>query len=376
MKRAIRRISKVGYQKVAKPLLFLRKPDDVHHSLVRTGKRTQKMPGVRHLPKLWAHQSPLLETEVAGLQFRNPIGLSAGFDKTIELPATMKSIGFGWMTAGSVTWGAYEGNERPWFHRLPNSKSLVVNAGLPSEGTPVVAARVAQYDEKIFTNFPLNVSVAKTNSRDCADDETAVQDYCDSLKTFDALGQVSMLEVNISCPNTFGGEPFTTPERLETLLAGIDALNLKKPVFIKMPISLDWDDFAKLLDVILRHRVAGVAIGNLLKDRTKAKLKDDLPHDVKGNLSGQPNKELATDMVRRTYKKCGNKLVIIGIGGVMSADDAYEKIKAGASLVALITGLIYEGPQLVGDINAGLEKRLKRDGYTHVSQAVGAEFTA
>lgn len=153
MKRAIRRISKVGYQKVAKPLLFLRKPDDVHHSLVRTGKRTQKTPGVRHLPKLWAHQSPLLETEVAGLQFRNPIGLSAGFDKTIELPATMKSIGFGWMTAGSVTWGAYEGNERPWFHRLPNSKSLVVNAGLPSEGTPVVAARVAQYDEKYLRIF-------------------------------------------------------------------------------------------------------------------------------------------------------------------------------------------------------------------------------
>lgn len=367
-------MSKTGYQKIAKPLMFRHEPDAVHAGLTKTAKRVQKMPGVRSLPKLWAHQHTMLATEIAGLHFRNPIGLSAGFDKAVEMPGTMRSVGFGWMTAGSVTWGAYEGNERPWFRRLPNSRALVVNAGLPSEGTPAVVKRVKEYHAQIFQDFPLNISVAKTNSRECASDEGAIKDYCDSLKEFNKLGQVSMLEVNISCPNTFGGEPFTTPKRLEKLLAGVDAANLTKPVVVKMPISLSWHDFDALMRVIVKHNVAGVAIGNLLKDRSQAVLYDDLPDNVKGNLSGQPNKEISTELIRRTYKKFGDKVFIIGIGGVMSAEDAYEKIRAGASLVALITGLIYEGPQLVGEINHGLVKLLKRDGHQSVSDAVGVDF--
>lgn len=373
MKHVIRQVSKLGYQKVAKPLMFRRPPDGVHSGLLKTAKRVQKLPGVRSLPRLWSHKSPLLEIEVAGVTFRNPIGLSAGFDKTIELPGVMRSVGFGWMTGGSVTYDESEGNERPWFHRLPKSKSLVVNAGLPSEGTPVVAKRVAGYEPKLFTGFPLNVSVAKTNSRERASDEAAIADYCESLRTFDALEQIAMLEINISCPNTFGGEPFTTPERLNQLLVAVDALKLQKPTFVKMPISLSWPKFEALLDVIVNHRITGVAVGNLLKDRKLAKLEDELPDSVKGNLSGKPNKVLSTDLVRRTYKKYGDRLVIIGIGGVMSAADAYEKIRAGASLVALITGLIYEGPQLVGDINRGLEKLLRQDGFRHIAEAVGAD---
>lgn len=371
VKKFVRTVSKFGYGKVAKPLMFRHNPDNVHKGLIRTAKGVQKVPGVRDLPKLWSHRSPMLETEAFGLKFRNPVGLSAGFDTTVELPQVMRSVGFGWMTGGSVTWGEYEGNERPWFHRLPNSKSLVVNKGLASEGSPVVVERLKGYDMKLFEDFPLNVSIAKTNSRDAATDEAAILDYCQSLKMFGQLDQVSVLEINISCPNTFGGEPFTTPERLEKLLAAVDDLGLIKPVIVKMPISLPSAQFDGLLDVIVRHVVAGVAIGNLLKDRKLAKLHDELPDTVKGNLSGKPNKEIATELIRRTYNKYGTKLVIIGIGGIMSAEDAYEKIKAGASLVALITGLIYEGPQLVGDINQGLVKLLKADGYAHISEAVG-----
>ena len=373
MKQVVRYISRFGYQKVAKPLMFRHEPDAVHTGLIQTAKGVQKIPGVRSLPKLWAHRDPALETEVLGMKFRNPVGLSSGFDTTIELPMIMRSVGFGWMTGGSVTWGEYAGNKRPWFHRLPNSKSLVVNKGLASEGTPVVAGRIKGYDQKLFEDFPLSVSVAKTNSKDAASDEAAIQDYCQSLTAFDSLSQVRLLEINISCPNTFGGEPFTTPERLEDLLAAVDELKLSKPVIVKMPISIPAAEFDDLTDAILRHNVAGLAIGNLLKDRKLAKLHDDLPDAVKGNLSGQPNRELSTEHIRRTYQKCGKKLAIIGIGGIMSADDAYEKIKAGASLVALITGLIYEGPQLVGDINQGLVKLLKEDGFAHICEAVGTD---
>lgn len=358
---------------MAKPLMFRRQPDAVHMGLIRTSKQVQSVPGVRALPSVWAYSHTMLETDVAGVHYRNPVGLSAGFDKTIEMPPTMKRVGFGWMTGGSVTLGAYAGNPKPWFHRLPNSKSLVVNAGLPSEGTPVVAARVSKYPAKVFDSFPLNVSVAKTNSKTSVGDVAGVNDYCESLAVFDELEQVATLEINISCPNTFGGEPFTTPKRLEKLLGAVDKLKLKKPVYIKMPINLPMDEFDALLDVIVKHKVTGVATGNLLKDRTKAKLKDNLDKDTRGNLSGLPTKDLTTELVRHTYQRYGDKLVIVGIGGIMNAEDAYAKIRAGASLVALITGLIYEGPQLIGDINAGLVKLLKRDGFKSVSEAVGVD---
>jgi len=369
----VRRITAWGYRHVAKPIMFRRKPDAVHQALISSARRIQKLPGIRVLPKLWSYQHEMLRTEVAGIAFRNPVGLSAGFDKTIEMPLLMKNVGFGWMTGGSVTSGAYAGNEKPWFHRLPNSKSLVVNAGLPSEGTPVVAERTRKYPRHLFTGFPLNVSVAKTNSENSVGDEAGVKDYCESLAIFDTISQVSMLEINISCPNTFGGEPFTTAARLEKLLKAVDALTLVKPVYIKMPINLPLKEFDALLGVIVRHHVTGVTIGNLMKDRQKVKLQDTLPDDVKGNLSGRPTKDLTTDLIRRTYRAHSDKLVIIGVGGIMSAEDAYEKIRAGASLVALITGLIYEGPQLIGDINRGLVKHLKRDGFTTVAEAVGSE---
>ena len=140
-----------------------------------------------------------------------------------------------------------------------------------------------------------------------------------------------------------------------------------------MPINLPKNEFDALLAVIVKHNIAGVAIGNLFKDRSKAVLSDVLPEQVKGNLSGAPTREATTELVRRTYQQYGQKLLIIGIGGVMSAEDAYEKIRAGASLVALITGLMFEGPQLVGDINAGLVKLLEQDGYATIADAVGVD---
>ncbi len=373
IKKIVRRTTAAGYRHIAKPVLFHQKPDSVHRNLVAVARAVQKTPGVRQLPKLWSHHdAAYLHQTVFNRDFANPIGLSAGFDKAIEMPQVMKAVGFGFMTGGSVTYGEYEGNEGDWFYRLPKSKSIVVHAGLPSEGTPVVSRRVAAYSQKLFNDFPLSVSVAKTNSRQTATDQQAIRDYTMSLTEFDSLQQVGLLEINISCPNTFGGEPFTDAARLDKLLTAVDQLNLAKPVLVKMPISLPLAEFDALMDVIVNHNVAGVTIGNLLKDRKKAKLRDDLPGDVRGNLSGAPNRDLSTRLIARAYKAHGDKLVIIGVGGVMSARDAYDKIKAGATLIELITGLMFEGPQLVGEINSGLVKLLQRDGYSNVSEAIGA----
>ena len=376
MKLYIRQLTHWLYIHVVKPLLFRYQPDGVHKGMVRLTLFVQKVPLVRNLPQLWSYQnSSVLAQTVAGIHFKNPVGLSAGFDKQITLPRMIRAVGFGWMTGGSVTWGEYKGNDGAWYYRLPNSKSLVVNAGLPSEGAEVVAKRVMNYKPVMFSHFPLSVSVAKTNSKTTTTQSAAIEDYCASLQEFDKLAQVKMLEINISCPNTFGGEPFTTSQRLEKLLARIDTLQLSKPVIIKMPINMELNDFDALLQVIVKHQVTGVAIGNLFKDRNAVKLEDILPDTVKGNLSGAPTRDITTELIRYAYDKYGDRLIIIGIGGIMSAEHAYEKILAGATLVALITGLIFEGPQLAGSINDGLVKLLERDGYNTVHEAVGAANT-
>lgn len=374
MKGLIRAITRWLYIHAVKPILFAFRPDGVHHGMVVLTKWIQQVPGVRKLPQLWSYENEeVLKQTIAGIKFKNPIGLSAGFDKEISMPRMIRAVGFGWMTGGSVTWGKYKGNDGAWFYRLPKTKSLVVNAGLPSEGTEVVSQRVSNYYREMFADFPLSVSVAKTNSKLTASDEDAIKDYCASLEVFDKLDQVRMLEINISCPNTFGGEPFTTPKRLEKLLRATDKLQLTKPVFVKMPINLPLVHFDALLEMITKYRVTGVAIGNLHKDRHAVDLKDVLPESVVGNLSGTPTKDITTELIHHTYKKYSDRLEIIGIGGVFSAEDAYEKIKAGASLVALITGLIFEGPQLVGDINHDLVELLERDGFASITEAIGTK---
>ncbi len=370
----IRQFTHWLYTHVLKPGLFHFKPDAVHHRMVWLTATVQRVPVLRNLPGVWAHhdESSLAQT-IKGVTFTSPLGVSAGFDKEISLPRMIRTVGFGWMTGGSVTWGEYKGNDGAWFYRLPKTKSLVVNAGLPSEGTEVVSARVANYPEQLFKDFPLSVSVAKTNSQGTVSEAAAIEDYCASLRRFDELPQVSLLEINISCPNTFGGEPFTTPARLNRLLKSVDTLGLTKPVFIKMPINLPLMKFDQLLKVVAEHQVSGVTIGNLHKDRSAVDIKDVLPKNVKGNLSGEPTKDVTTELVRRTYRKYGTKLVIIGVGGVFNARDAYEKIRAGASLVGLITGMIFEGPQLAGSINHDLARLLRRDGYANVAEAIGID---
>ena len=372
-KRAVRGATKRVYKHIIKPVLFKQHPDSVHKRLVQTAKVVQKTPGIKQLPKLWAYQSPVLEQDLLGIHFKNPVGLSAGFDKNIELAPVIQNVGFGFMTGGSITADACAGNPKPWFRRLRHSKSLVVHAGLPNDGVEAAAHTVQNYPQAIFATMPLAVSVAKTNSATTVEDSVAIADYCSSLQVLEAQGRAAWFEVNISCPNTYGGEPFTTPHRLEELLSAVDALKLTRPVMVKMPINKPWEEFRDLLDVIVRHCVQGVAIGNLLHDRSGVDTRDKLDPSILGNLSGKPTRKISTELIRQTYLAYGDKLIIIGIGGIFSAHDAYVKIRAGASLVALVTGMIFEGPQVIGEINAGLEKYVKRDGLSSIHDAVGLD---
>lgn len=362
------------YSRIVKPVLFKQQPDTVHTRLLRLAGAQQKVPIFgAFLENVWAYRNDTkLAQDICGIHFTNPVGLSAGFDKNIELVPTIKSVGFGFMTGGSVTCYPCAGNPRPWFYRLPKSKSLVVHVGLANEGAERVRRRLSSYTDRLFQDFPLVVSVAKTNSPQTCDDTEAIADYTGSLKTLQANPHIAAFEINISCPNTYGGEPFTTPDRLEKLLAAIDQLTLKQPVWVKMPINLSWEDTDALLGVITKHHVAAVTIGNLNKNRAGTQLSDTLPDHVKGNLSGLPTQQLSDELIAKTYQKYGDQLVIIGVGGIFTAEDAYRKICLGASLVGLITSMIFDGPQLIGQINEELVDLLETDGFHNISQAVGS----
>lgn len=364
----MRRATSVLYKYMAKPVLFRFAPDTVHTRMMQLGGFVQRYRFLLVLNRVfWAYRHSMLQQKVGGVTFENPVGLSAGFDKNIELPPLMKAIGFGFMTGGSVTAKPCAGNVRPWFYRIPSAKSIAVNAGLGNEGSEAIAKRVKRYDASMFTDFPLFVSAAPTNDKSLSTVDEAIDDYIQTIRCMRKLAQC--IEINISCPNTYAGEPFTSPRGLQKLLAAIDDLHLKQPVFIKMPHDVAWLEFKKLLEVIVRHNVTGVTVSNLRKDRTGI----DIPAAVKGGLSGKPTWRKSNELIAATYQLYGDRLMIIGVGGIFNAEDAYTKIRLGASLVALVTGLIYEGPQVVGDINYGLTKLLRRDGYANVAQAVGAD---
>lgn len=370
----ISKLSGSFYTKVAKPLLFKMSADDVHEGLIAFGAFVQKIPPLRWLMRwAWRYDDDILKTEVAGVKFSNPIGMSAGFDKDCKVIPMLKMVGFGLVECGSVTWRPYAGNKKPWYTRLPKTKSIVVNAGLKSQGAEAVAARLSAYKRHQISGMPINVSVAKTNSPDTVDILKGVQDYCETLKIIELTGRASLYTLNISCPNAFGGEPFTTPKTLEKLLTSVDELKLSKPVFVKMPIDKPWPEFKELLGVASRHNVQGITIGNLRKDRRGANVKDSLKPEVKGNLSGTPCWQPSNELLAKSYKKYADRFVFVGVGGVFTAQDAYQKIKLGASIVEMITGVIFNGPSAAGAINKDLAELLKKDGYQNVSQAVGAD---
>ena len=318
--------------------------------------------------KLFDYKNSKLEQNILGIKFINPVGLSAGFDKNAQLIDILKDVGFGFMEVGTVTDEPYAGNPKPRLHRLIKSKALVVYYGLKNDGVEKIIERLKKTKEASFIK---GISIGKTNSAKTVDLEAGVNDYLECYKKVLESDVGDFYTLNISCPNTFGGEPFTKPEKLSKLLEKVYILKNKKPIFLKMPINLSWEEFDKLLETAINYEVGGVIIGNLNKNFQDETLKDKITENMKGGISGEPTKKLSNELISQTYKKYGDKLVIVGVGGIFSAEDTYEKIKRGASLVQLITGMIYNGPQTIGEINRELVELIKSDGFINIEQAVG-----
>lgn len=310
-----------------------------------------------------------LKQEIAGINFQNPIGLAAGFDYKASLYNILPSFSFGFETIGTITNLAYEGNPKPRLGRLVKSKSLLVNKGFKNDGIKKIAKKLKT---KKF-NMPIGISIGKTNTAKIITQKQAVKDIISAFKIAKKANlDTSYYELNISCPNLIGNIEFYESQKLDELLKAVFSLNIKKPIFIKMPISKTNEQILQMIDVIIKYPVSGVIIGNLQKDKSnKALVRKEVDKFTKGNFSGKPTEEKGNELISLVFKKYGKRIKIIGCGGVFSAKDAYKKIKLGASLIQLITGLVFEGPQLVSQINLELPELLKKDGFTNISEAVG-----
>lgn len=355
------------YQNLLKPIYFGFYPETIHDFMVKFGAYLGSNSLTRTLTGLmFGYSNKKLETEVLGMKFKNPIGLAGGFDKNAQLTDILPSVGFGFIEVGSITGQPCTGNPRPRLWRLKNSKSLLVWYGLKNDGCEALSKKLKGKEFSV----PLGINVAKTNSPDTVDTQKGIDDYVKAFKKFTEIGDY--FTVNISCPNAFGGLPFTDPLRLDKLLTALDKISTKKPVFLKFAPDQTFGEIDQLLSVVEKHRVHGFIATNLTKNRNNKKIKDAVPSGD-GGMSGKVVEELSNDLIAYLYKKTKGKYAIIGLGGVFSAQDAYKKIKLGANLVQLITGMIFEGPQVVSEINRGLVRLLESDGYKNISQAVGKD---
>lgn len=360
------------YESVIKPLLFLFNPELMHDSFVALGEMLGAIPGGQALVgALCGYEHPSLETKVLGIDFKNPIGLAAGFDKNVRLTKIVPAVGFGFMEAGAVTQFPYGGNPGRELVRLPKDKSIIVYYGLKNIGAEAIKEKLPRI---LPFRIPVGLNIAKTNRADIKG-EKSVEDYAATYRML--APYFAYVTLNVSCPNAQDGRLFQDPRLLDELLAAFSHIEKQGPIFLKISNDLTVQEVDDILAVVQKYPfIDGFVVGNLAKRREILNLKSSahrLNLVPKGGISGAPLRDLSTNIIRRIYRATNGKYVIIGLGGVFTAEDAYEKIKAGASLVQIVTSLIYNGPTVVKKINKGLVELLGKEGYNHISDAVGKE---
>ena len=361
------------YRSVLKPILFRRDPEDVHESMTHVGTILSKYKITQAMTRLmFDFEHPFLEQTIAGIHFKNPIGLSAGFDKDAQLTNILSDVGFGFEEIGSITGEPCEGNARPRLWRLPEEKSLRVYYGLKNDGAEAISKRLQHLSPRPLLRkergpeqfrFPIGISIAKTNCAATVETAPAIADYVKGFLAFRDVGDY--ITLNISCPNAFGGQPFTDPILLDQLLSAIDQVRDARPIFLKLSPDLSEPELHTIAEVALEHHIEGMITSNLTKQHTYES----------GGLSGKAVEAKSIAHLVYLRKTFGDKFILIACGGVFTAEDAYHRIRHGASLIQLITGMIYQGPQVIGEINRGLVELMKRDGFRHLSEIRGIDIT-
>lgn len=311
-----------------------------------------------------------------GLHFSNPVGLAAGFDKNAELVGFWPSVGFGFAEVGSVTALPNAGNPRPRAFRLPADRALINRMGLNNDGAEAVAEHLTGLIEP--KGFVLGINVAKTHDPSILGD-AATEDF--RMSVHHLLPFAGFLALNVSCPNTSEGKTFEEPDALDALLGAVmeerAAQKSSVPVLVKFSPPASENDMGnvdELARISLEHGVEGFIATNTASGRDRLRSSKARLADIgNGGLSGRPLARRATALVRHLYRRTSGAVPIIGVGGIDSPEIAYERIRAGASLVELYTGLVYEGPALIKRINKGLVRFLERDGFGSIHEAIGTD---
>jgi dihydroorotate dehydrogenase len=349
------------YRSLVRPILFRLPPETAHelalHSL--------SLVPARLLAKQFS--DPSLHLERFGLSFPNPVGLAAGFDKNGVALQPLAALGFGFIEAGTVTFHAQPGNPRPRLFRLREDQALINRAGFNNDGAAAFARRVKQHRPDCV----LGVSIGKSKITPL---ENATEDY---LKSFELVHEVAdYIAVNVSSPNTPQLRELQQSEQLTSLLSALQTRNrqLAKPLplLVKLSPDLERRDMEMIVDVIARLHIDGIIATNTTVSRS------GLRTDAKrvsacgeGGLSGKPLAHRSTRMIADLFELIGGRIPLVGVGGIFNADDAWQKIAAGASLVQLYTGFIYQGPNIATEINKGLANILARERFANLDAAVG-----
>ena len=341
------------YKSLIRPLLFKKNPEDAHHFTFGVLKTLFKIPGIPSITKtVFSYKNPALKTTVFGLDFESPVGLAAGFDKDAKLFDELGAFGFGFIEIGTLTPKGQDGNPKPRLFRLPEDGSLINRMGFNNEGVENAVERLKAKKSKVIIGGNIGKNKNTPN-------EVALRDYeiC-----FDALfDHVDYFVVNVSSPNTPNLRELQEKGPLKALLNAVMVKNLAKtnpkPILLKIAPDLNEAQLDDIIEIVTETKIDGVIATNTTISRAGLNTSDKTVEEIgAGGLSGKIVRSRSTDVIRYLSNKSAGKLKIIGVGGINTAQDAIEKLEAGACLVQVYTGFIYEGPSMIKKINKGIAK--------------------
>ncbi len=344
------------YKLILRPILFLFDPETVHHFTFRLVKLLFKLPFIPFIfGKIGRFEDERLKKEVFGITFNNPVGLAAGFDKDAKIVDELAGMGFGFIEIGTLTPKPQSGNEKPRLFRLAEDGGIINRMGFNNQGVNDAVKRLKRRKSKTIIGGNIGKNKATPNNQ-------AVDDY---IACFHALYDVvDYFVVNVSSPNTPNLRELQEKKPLQQLLRTIMGENAQKhkpkPILLKIAPDLNNDQLDDIVAIVNEEKIDGLIATNTTINRKDLKASDDKLSGIgAGGLSGKPLKNRATEVIKFIHQKSEGKFPIIAVGGIFSGEDAYEKLQAGASLVQVYTGFVYEGPALIKKINTYLLSRLK-----------------